>query len=173
MVLKISRAHAVAPVTKQVTWDFDNGTFITEKLIDKKFQPVPVCDFAVDVWQAQHGWEVWSDVGGKKQRQVIMAAVSNDLPAQPDGGKPLYTVPVHGNHLGGMRELTIKGIEVTAAFVDLLEQFAKEFGGIDDVVLPVVEVSSKETDYGLAPVFSIENLMPRPDHWKAPTVSFK
>src|SRR3954468_22332022 len=116
MVLKVSRTHAVAPVTKQVKWDLEQGVFVTEKPIDRQLKWVPVTDFAMDVWMAQHGWEIWVEVGDKKQRQVVMASVSDDLPAQPEGGKPLYTVPVHGTHLGGMRELAIKGIEVTASF---------------------------------------------------------
>ena len=72
-----------------------------------------------------------------------------------------------------MRELTIKGIEVTASFVDLLETLAELFSDLDEVLLPVIEVGSKETDYGLAPVFMVENLLQRPDHWKPPIVSFK
>jgi len=173
MVLKVNRAHAVAPVTKQVTWDFEQGVFVTQKLINKQFQPVSVTDFAMDIWLAQHGWEVWSEVGGKKQRQVIVASVSDELPAQPEGGTPLYTVPVHGNHLGGMRELAIKGIEVTASFVDLLETVAESLADMDEPLLPVIEVGRKETDYGLAPVFCVEKLIQRPDHWKQPIVSFK
>lgn len=173
MSLKINRAHAVAPTTKQVKWDLGQGVFVTEKPVNKEFKWVPVTDFAMDVWMAHHGWEIWPEVNNKKQRQVIMASVSNDLPPQPEGGKPLYTVPVHATHLGGMRELTIKGIEVTASFVDLLETLAELFSDLDEVLLPVIEVGSKETDYGLAPVFMVENLLQRPDHWKPPIVSFK
>jgi hypothetical protein len=173
MVLKVNRAHAVAPVTKHVSWDLDAGVFVTEKLVNKQFQPVAVTHFAMDIWQAQHGWEVWSEVGGKKQRSVVMASVSAELPKQPEGGKPLYTVPVCGQHLGGTRELVIKGVEVTASFVDLLETLAEPFAKLNELLLPIIEVTSKETDYGLAPVFSIENLMPRPKHWKPPIVSFK
>jgi hypothetical protein len=173
MVLKVNRTHAVAPVTKQVKWDLEQGVFVTEKPIDRQFKWVPVTDFAMDIWLAQHGWEIWTKAGDKMQRQVIMASVSDDLPPQPEGGKPLYTVPVHGNDLGGMRELTIKGIEVTASFVKLLTDFQESFGDVDEMMLPVIEVGCKETDYGLAPVFNVENMIQRPDHWKPAIVSFR
>ena len=175
MVLKVSRAHATEPALKQVTWDLYAGTFVMPKAkkVGTDWLDVPVSDFVMDIWLAQHGWEAWVETNGKKQPRYVMASVSDDIPAQPDSSKPLHTVPVHGAPLGGRRECVIKGKEVTAAFLDLLEGIAAELRDLNDMLLPVLSVMSKETDYGLAPVFSIENLIPRPKHWQQAIVSFK
>jgi hypothetical protein len=108
-------AHAVT-CDQAGEMGFGARRFVTEKPIDKTFKWVPVTDFAMDVWLAQHGWEMWP-YWRQAAKEVVMASVSDDLPPQPEGGEPLYTVPIH--NLGGMRALTI-GIEVTASFVKLL-----------------------------------------------------
>lgn len=176
MVLKISTEHASVTIVPVVTWDLSAGKFVTRQRIGNEWLDVAVVQpFAIDVWLATHGWEqfVAAQDGKPGRRDVKTTSVSDDLPARPgDGWKPFYAAPCNSSEIGG-RELIIRGQEVTAEFVRLMHDCAATFGDTDEVVIPVVSVATRETEFGLAPSMTVINFMPRPDHWRRPTVSFR
>jgi hypothetical protein len=171
----IKRDFFTAPSLKPVQWDFNLGAFTTSQRVGNEWQQVPVAQpFALDFWLAQHGYEVWTDSNGKKERKTSMASVSGPMPEEPSGKTTrLYTVPVWSGELGGQRELVIKGEAITAAFADLFDEIEAKLDGVDDVPVPIVSVSSKDTvEYGKAPVFNLDDWELRPNNWPKPIVSF-
>ena len=128
MALKIAKREFIEPTLMAVRWDQQSGEFLTRFKVGNEWQDRPVTEpFAIDVWMAQHGYEGWFDIDGKRTRKTVLASISDDLPHDPgEGYKPLYVVPIN-NRAIGTRELTLKGVEVTNSFVDLAQTFAENF----------------------------------------------
>ncbi len=169
----IKRDFYITPTVQAVTWNQSAGEFTTSQRVNGNFEQMSVKDsFALDYHLARHGYETWNGQDERRERKLCMAAVSAPLPAQPDKTwKPLYTVPVWSTELGGQRELVIKGEAVTAAFADLFDAIEATVKGIDEAVVPMVSVSSVMGDFGTAPVFEIEDWIPRPEKWGTPIVT--
>lgn len=161
----INKAH-VSAATSIPTVKWNNNRFMFSRLIDHGFCDVGLLEaVAIDVWQAQHGWEWWED----KVRYTDTASVSLSCPQQPTGqskAKPFYTIPVYSSEIGGRRDLIIKGKSCTdalSAFFTEIEDVMKEAQENNIFIIPVVKFTSKETiDFGVAPVFNIKNWMARP-----------
>ena len=168
----IKRDFFSVPIIQTVTWNQSAGVFTTRQRVNGHFEQVPVEEaFALDYHLARHGYESWDGKDDARERKLVMASVSADLPEQPDKHwKPLYTVPVWSSELGGQRELVVKGEAATAAFADLFDVIEGNIKGIDELVVPVVSVSKATTDFGLAPLFEIADWAPRPDKWPVPIV---
>src|SRR5690348_2452978 len=117
MAIKLNRTHAAAPIVRSVTWDFDNGEYLIDKMVNGRFQKVVVTDsFAVDIHMAQHGWQQFIEGKGYV---YTLAPVSSPIPAKPGGkAKECYVVPVNSEELGGRRDLIVMGQAVTESFAD-------------------------------------------------------
>lgn len=183
----LNRNHLTEAAPGTVTWTEAKGAFTYSAKIGSDWLQVPVMKpFAMDVWTAQHGYEFWLEVGGKRSRQSYLVSVSkklcdaSEVPglANDDKVTCIYSVPVYSVELGGRRDLIIKGSTASRAFCDLfdeLEVLNDEAGGFkaSHFPVPIIEVDSEATDFGSAPVFKISDwLALRPVKWSKPTVSF-
>jgi hypothetical protein len=172
----LNRDHVTVAQTKTVRWDESQGAFTTSQRIDGKFQPVPLTEsFALDIHTAQHGYEQWQENGGdKRTRAVTLAPVSRALPAKPTGKSTcIYCMSAYSAEMGGQRELIINGKEPTEAICDLFDEVHELLADLDELVVPIIEVSANATEFGNAPVFRIVDWAQRPDAWIKPSVSFK
>jgi hypothetical protein len=157
-------------ITRTVNWDETKGTFT---IWNKATGTVPVVTpFAVDVWLAQHGYELWTKAAdGRTNRSVMLASVTAPLPVKPEGNAvPIYQVPVASQELGNAH-LVIKGKNATGAFCDLFESLENDLTDSSPQV-PVVSVSVSNSDFGLLPTFEIVDVVARPAEWLKAIVSF-
>jgi len=172
----LNRDHVTVAQTKTVRWDESQGAFTTSQRSDGKFQPVPVTEpFALDIHTAQHGYEQWQDNGDHKRSRVVsLAPVSKALPAKPTGKATcVYCINVYSAEMGGQRELVINGKAPTEALCDVFDEVHEKVADLDELVVPIIEVSTNATEFGNAPEFRIVDWAQRPDAWAKPTVSFK
>lgn len=168
----IRRDFFAKPSLQSVTWDAQQGCFVTSQRVNGTFEPTPVDEnFILDWYQAEHGYEWWLEKDGKRERQRLMCSVAEPLPEPPDSkAVPLYTVPIRSRELGGARELVIKGEAVTAAYADLFDQIEQTMAGVDELAVPEIRVDAIEGEYGPAPKFEIADWSNRPMHWGKPKV---
>jgi hypothetical protein len=169
----IQRDFYSTPTVQTVAWNQTAGAFMTSQRINGSFEQMSVKDAMVlDYHLAKHGFELWDGKDTVRERKLCMAAVSDPLPKQPDKTwKPLYTVPVWSSELGGMRELVIKGEAITAALADLFDDIESKVNAHqEEAIVPIISVTRADTEFGMAPVFHIEQWMPRPDKWPTPIV---
>lgn len=171
-MLKLNRAHFAEPtVAHTVRWNEGEGAFTHSKNINREWVQVPLTEpFAIDVWLARHGYEVWID----KTRTDCLASVSDPMPAQPSTGKAtaIYSVPVYSREIGnGGAELIVKGKVATECLADLFDAIADDFTDAHPQI-PVVTVRVEDSDFGVKPIFELDDVVARPATWRKPIVSF-
>jgi hypothetical protein len=168
----LNRNHVTEKAGNIVQWTEAAGSFTFSKNEQGVWRAVSVTQpFAMDVWTAQHGFELWVGDDGRKSREVVLVSVSEPLPAKPDGKLTcIYSVRVYSAEMGGQRDLVVKHKAPTDAFCDFFDSIVADHP--DNATVPIVRVTSKISDFGTAPVFDIQTWKPRPAHWVKPTVSF-
>lgn len=172
-MLQLNRNHVadISTNNKLVTWETD--CFVRSEKSPTGFVKTALIEpFALDVWTAQHGFEVWSEADGKRTRKTILAPVSEPLPAKPEGGVAIYLIAIYSTEIGINRhDLLVKGAVTTEAVCDLFDLLAPEMINKTPKV-PVVIYTIVPTDLGCRPVFEIAAIDLRPARWGKPTVSF-
>jgi hypothetical protein len=171
-MLKLNRAHcAETTAIHAVKWNESQGAFTHSKNVNSDWIQVPLVEpFAIDVWMARHGFEVWTD----NKRTEHLAPVSSDMPAKPSEGKPIpiYSVPVYSKEIGGQGGmLIVKGKVATDALCDLFDLIGNDLTD-EHPQIPVVHVQTEDSDFGVKPTFSLTDIVARPVIWARPIVTF-